>query len=120
MIKIGNIKIDDIDKLTDEERKKLILEIDDRIEDLRYHQSAWGHAGGVGGRMAMDAHQEIKDLEMLKSDLENGTHNYEIQEIERNIKRLKALRDDAIFFKKGKFKKEIAEKEQELETLKTR
>ena len=115
MIEIGNIS-----EMTDEEKKQKILEIEDRIEDLRDHQSMWRRAGGMGGRMAMDANQEIKDLEMIKGDLENGTHNYEIKELERNIKRLKTLRDEAIFFKRGKYKKELEEKEQELESLKTR
>ena len=103
-------------KITPEIQAK-IDEIDDKIEDLRDHQSMWFHAGGHGGRMAMQAHQEIHDLEMQKEDLMNGTHKYEIHELEMKKRRLLALKKESSLFKRSKISKSIKEVDQELEEL---
>ncbi len=100
-----------------EEKNKRIKEIDERIVLLKDHMVMWGRAGGMGGRMAMQANQEIKELEIEKSDLINGTNNLAILKKEKEIKRLKALKEEAMFLKRIKYSKEISKQEEELEML---
>ncbi|MBQ3436085.1 MAG: hypothetical protein IJH13_03620 [Bacilli bacterium] len=94
-----------------------IAEIDERIHDLREHGSMWAKAGGVGGRMAAQAYGEIKDLEMEKDDLINGTNNLGIKRKEEEIRQLKALRKEANFLKRMKYNKQITQQEAELEAM---
>ena len=103
-----------------ENKEERIKEIDKRIALLKDHTVMWGRAGGMGGKMAMQALTEIKELEMEKDDLINDTHNLEIRNKEREIKRLKALKEEAMFLKKMKYSKEISKQEEELNNLKTR
>ena len=100
------------------EKEMRINEIDKRIALLKDHTVMWGRAGGMGGKMAMQALAEIKQLEMEKDDLINGTNNLEISKKEIEIKRLKALKEEAMFLKKMKYSKEISKKEEELANLK--
>ncbi len=101
-----------------ENKEERINEIDKRITLLKDHMVMWGRAGGMGGRMAIQAHQEIKELEMEKDDLINSTNNLEISKKEREIKRLKALKEEVMFLKKFKYSKEISRQEKELNNLK--
>ena len=55
-----------VESISDEEKEKMIFELEDRIQKLIEHRSMWGHAGGMGGRMAMQATQEIKELKMQR------------------------------------------------------
>ena len=97
-----------------------IEEIEARIQDLKIHQMMWRKAGGVGPNMALKAEIELQDLEIKKQDILNGTNNYEIIKKEREIKRLKNLRNKAIIFQKRKYGKKIAAIEKELEKIKTK
>lgn len=100
--------------LTNEEKEEMIREINRRINGLSEHRIMWSRAGGMGGKMAMQASQEIHELKMQRDDLINGTHEFEIYKLEKEIKRLKLLRDDAILLQKRKLNKEIKKKEEEL------
>lgn len=109
-----------IENMSDEDRERL-SQVDDRIESLIEHRSMWFRAGGMGGRMAMDANQEISDLRVLRGDIINGTNNYEsLQErrkLQKEIRELRQLREDALFLKRYKLGKEIQEKEEKLRSL---
>ena len=59
---------DNKDEITTEYKK--------RIEDLKEHSSMWFRAGGMGGKMAMNAREEISYLEGIVKDLENDTTDF--------------------------------------------
>ena len=99
-------------EMTPEKKQKKIEELTDRIEELQSHRSMWGHAGGMGGSMAMKASQELHDLE-------NGTNSYEIYKLEMNLRSLKARKEDAILLKKYLLSKKIKSQEEELNRMKT-
>ena len=107
-----NLKIDSLNP----EKKEQLDKVEKKIKDLEEHRHMWFKAGGMGGRMAMDATTEIEDLKILRSDIINGTNHYakieEYREAVEELKRLKAKREKATFFKKFKIDKEIKEQEQ--------
>ena len=102
----------------EESKEKRIEEIDKRIEDLKKHATMWGRAGGRGGNMMLKAYEEIDELTIEKEDLINGTNKLEIYKIEKELKRLKAMKEYVNIFKKMIYNHEIKKREQELETLK--
>ena len=107
------------DNLTKEQKEEL-EKIEERIEDLKLHRGMWAKAGGVGGKMALQAITEIKLLEIKRDDIINGTNNYEITLKENEIKSLKHLKEQANILKKRKYSKQIKQSEEELENLKTK
>lgn len=101
----------------DNDKEQRIEQIDKRIKDLEEQRSMWFKAGGPGVRMAMQSVGEIEDLKMEKDDLINGTNNLGIKMKEREISELKRLRDEASFLQSHKYKKQINEREAELERM---
>lgn len=101
-----------------EAKQKRIEELDKAIADLREHMVMWGRAGGVGGRMAMQAYGQLQELELEREDLVNGTNKLAISRKEREIARLRALKEDAILLKKLRYKKELEKEEKALQELK--
>ena len=111
-----------------EEWKKRINEIDKRIEDLQNHSIMWSRAGGVGGRMAMQANSEIstlkkekerlvKQVELEKEDKTNGTNKLNIFLIQCKIEDLQEMKKQAKFIKKIKLKSQIFQEEQNLKNI---
>ena len=111
-----------------EEWQKRIKEIDERIFDLDVHRKMWASAGGMGGKMAMQAIGEVKSLETEKNrllkqieleeqDKINGTNNLKIFLVESEIERLKELKRTAQILKKLKLSRQIRKEEQELNEL---
>ena len=98
-------------------KEQRIVEIDKRLSTLKEQSLMWSKAGGVGGRMAAQAYGEIKDLEMEKDDLINGTNNLGIKRKEEEIRQLKALRSEANFLKKMKYNKQITQQQAELDAM---
>ena len=105
--------------LTDEQKDEL-KKIENKINELKSHRGMWAKAGGVGGRMALQAMSEIELLEIKRDDIINGTNKYEILLKEKEIKSLKLLREEATFLKRRKYSKQIKQSEEELENLKTK
>ncbi len=107
-----NLKSDDLNS----DKKEQLNKVEKRIKDLEEHRHMWFKAGGMGGRMAMEATTEIEDLKVLRSDIINGTNHYakieKYKQAVEELKRLKAQREKTIFFKRGKIDKEIKEQEQ--------
>ena len=100
--------------LTDEQKEEK------KINELKSQRGMWAKAGGVGGRMALQAMSEIKLLEIKRDDIIYGTHRYEVCLKEKEIKSLKLLREQATFLKRRKYSKQIKQSEEELENLKTK
>ena len=98
-------------------KDKRIHEIDTRITDLTEHMIMWRKAGGVGGGMAMHALSEIKELELEKYDLINGTNKLEILRTQKKLNSLRILRDKAKFIKRFRYNSEIKEVEGKLKIL---
>jgi hypothetical protein len=80
----------------------------------------WGKAGGRGSMMALQAQEEIKQLELEKNDLENGTNNLDIYLAEKKLKSLQYQKEDAFLIKKWIISNKIKRQEKELNTLKSR
>ncbi len=57
----------------DPEYASRIVWIDDRIKALEEHRTMWARAGGVGGRMAMQAIREVAELKEEKARIYKGT-----------------------------------------------
>lgn len=100
---------------TKEER---VRELDGRIADLKKHESMWAKAGGHGGMMAMNANAEVKELELEREDLINGTSKLAIYRIEKELERLTYLRRDANIFQRMSYNSKIKKLEKELYALK--
>ena len=98
-------------------KEERIKEIEQRIKGLEEHKAMWLRAGGVGGRMASDAVSEIKELELEKEDLINGTNNLEISRCQSKLAQLKRLRESANFIKKIQYNRQIKTAEAELQAL---
>lgn len=95
--------------------EEAINKINKRIKDLKEHQIMWLKAGGMGGRMAMDACSEIKSLEEEKKLLESGKSYKDIEDLKRitnEIRMLKYYREQVFFLKRNKITKEIEELEE--------
>ena len=99
----------------DKAGEERIQAIDMRIQNLREQQSMWARAGGGG--MAMKALWEIADLEMEKNDIINGTNNLGITQKEREIERLKIMRNEDTLLKKFSYNKQINQKNIELQEM---
>lgn len=99
-------------------KQERIQEIDERIKGLSEHAGMWAKAGGRGGRMLIDAYAEIKELELEREDLINGTNKLEIYRIERELRSLISLRSDANIFQKISYNSKIKKLEKELYSLK--
>ena len=91
-----------------------IKELDERITGLKEHASMWAKAGGRGGMMAMDARAEVKELELERYDLINGTNKLAIYRIEKELERLTYLRRDASVFQRVVYNSKIKKLEKEL------
>ena len=100
-----------------EEQKEELRKIDERIDDLRQHQSMWAKAGGMGGSMAIKAMGEIEDLEIKKKDIVNGTNNYKIITLGREIAKLKSVRRKATLLEKFSLSSEIRKRTRELNDI---
>lgn len=94
-----------------------INEINRRIKDLNEHMVMWSKSGGVGGRMAIEASEEIKELELEKEDLLNGTNNLKVYRIQKRLEQLRAQKKYAILFKKMLYSSKIKKAEAELQSL---
>jgi len=99
-------------------KEERIKEIDERIVDLKEHATMWARAGGRGGMMAMDARAEVKELELEREDLINGTNKLAIYRIEKELERLTYLRRDANVFQRVVYNSKIKKLEKELYALK--
>jgi hypothetical protein len=103
-----------------EDTKKRIEEIEKRIQELEKHMKMWRQAGGRGAMMALKAQEELKQLELEKNDLENGTNNLDIYLAEKKLKSLQYQKEDAYLIKKWIISNKIKRQEKELNTLKSR
>lgn len=99
-------------------KEERIKEIDERIAGLKEHATMWAKAGGRGGMMAMDARAEVKELELEREDLINGTNKLAIYKIEKELERLTYLRRDANVFQRVVYNSRIKKLEKELYSLK--
>ncbi len=99
------------------DKEQRIAEIDKRIQDLEQHREMWRKAGGHGKNMALQAFGEIRELELEKEDLINGTNNLKLYKLEKEKKRLEALKEDANFIKKMRYKKELENVNKELQAF---
>lgn len=103
-----------------EDTKKRIEEIEKRIQELEKHIKMWRQAGGRGSMMALQAQEEIKQLELEKNDLENGTNKLDIYLAEKKLTSLQYQKEDAYLIKKWIISNKIKRQEKELNTLKSR
>jgi len=87
-----------------------VLEIENRIEKLKNQAQSWSKIGGSGSIIAEDTYSEIKDLEVRKNDLINGTDNYKKLVIDREIKNLKSYRKTLSLLRKVKSNKQSYQK----------
>jgi len=101
-------------------KEERIKEIDERIKDLQAHMEMWEKVGGRGGMMAMNAHEELKELKLEREDLINGTNKLAIYRIEKELQRLTYLRRDANVFQRIGYNSKIKKLEKELYALKDR
>ena len=99
-------------------KEERVRELDKRIADLKEHASMWAKSGGRGGMMAMNAHAEVKELELERYDLINGTNKLAIYRIEKELERLTYLRRDANMFQRMSYNSKIKKLEKELYALK--
>ena len=93
--------------------KERLVEIEERIEDLKAHMNMWSRAGG--GRMSMQAISEIDSLEAEKARILDGSQE-KIDKIQGHISELQQLKAQchAInFIKKMKLNNEIKGYEKE-------
>ncbi len=89
-------KIDNaLEKYMREDKEQVINECNERIDGLKSHAKMWSKAGGVGGRMALNAHSEIKYLEGIVADLENGTTDHLASLYDDKIKYLEFIKSEA-------------------------
>lgn len=102
----------------EENKQNRIKEIEERIKDLEAHSIMWARAGGRGGKMALQADAEIKELKLEKEDLINGTNKLPIYKFEKEIDRLKSLKEYANIFKKMTYNHKLKKLEEELKPLK--
>ena len=73
-------------------------EINTYIEDLKEHSSMWFRAGGMGGKMAMKAREEISYLEGIVRDLESGTTDFLSSLYEKKLEYLNLIKKGASIF----------------------
>ena len=97
--------------------QKEINKIDKRIKDLEEHIPLWLKAKGLGKKMAINAFSEIKELQLKKEDLINGTHKYEIYKIKIEINQLNALKENANIIKKIQYNYNIKKNYKKLQLL---
>ena len=100
-----------MDNKLDAKYEKRLREIDKRVEDLKEHMVMWGRAGGAGGKMAMQANSEIKELLEEKERILSGTQK-RIDELE-DIKNILEL-----FKKRVKTRKRKEEYTSEIKEIK--
>ena len=77
----------------EENKQNRLKEIDERLKSLEEHAVMWGKAGGRGGKMMMMAYTEIEELRLEQEDLINGTNKLQIHKLEKEINRLKSLKE---------------------------
>lgn len=68
------------------------------IENLKEHSSMWFRAGGMGGKMAMNAREEISYLEGIVRDLESGTTDFLSSLYEKKLEYLNLIKKGASIF----------------------
>ena len=96
-----------------------LIEIDNKIEDLKEHKKMFVTAGGHGLKMALQVDEDIYKLEEEKSRIQNGTQE-KVDQIADKINELKLLKAQckAInFIKKTKINKKVHSYEQEMEQI---
>ena len=100
-----------------EDKNKKIEELEARIADLELHKDMWFRAGGMGGRMALQAMEEIDDLKLELEDLKKGTHYSMAAFLEDLIRRQKSMLADANYGKRKWFQELIDANQKELQEL---
>ena len=102
------------------DKEKRIQEIDKEIEDLEKRKSEWLDDDSFGFHLTFILDHDIAKLQLEKGDLLNGTNNYRIYQLEREINMLKMLRDQALFIGKISYGLKIKKTEKELESCKNK
>ena len=98
-------------------KEERIKEIEKEIAELEIRKEEWKNSNlGIPMNMILD--HDIARLQLEKGDLENGTHNYRIYQLEREINMLKMLKEQAIFIGKISYDIKIKKAKKELETYK--
>ena len=101
--------------------KERIESLDKEIRELKEHAIMRARAGHGGSNSVMTELERVKELELEKEDLINGTDKLStyrsekrIREIESEIRELKVLKDASNFLKKKQYDSELAALEKEL------
>lgn len=102
------------------DKEKRIQEIDKEIEDLEKRKFEWLDDDSFGFHLTFILDHDIAKLQLEKGDLLNGTNNYRIYQLEREINMLKMLRDQALFIGKISYGLKIKKTEKELESCKNK
>ncbi|MEE3343539.1 MAG: hypothetical protein VZS44_05570 [Bacilli bacterium] len=98
----------------DDYKKKELERIDKRIEKLKQHICSIGHDEDQPNSPT----KELKQLELEKEDLINGTHKLENFKLKERIRTLEQLKSEASILNKSKYNKLIKEAEEERIKLK--
>lgn len=104
----------------DNSTKERINKIDEEITELRSHAIMRARAGGRSNQV-IDTLERVKELELEKEDLINGTNKLaqykkekRIRNLKDEIEQLKALKKEVNIFKKKQYDSKIEDLEKEL------
>lgn len=102
--------------------KERLNELNERLKELISHSSMWAKSGGMGGKMAMQAQQEIEDLKAERTRILNGTQE-KYEQIQDKINELKELKRQCHiiqFIKKKQLDNEITQYQKQQNELSKR
>lgn len=102
------------------DKEKRIQEIDKEIADIEKRKAEWQNGDKFGLHFAFILDHDIARLQLEKGDLLNGTNNYRIYQLEREISMLKMLKEQALFVGKISYGIKIKKTEKELESCKNK
>ena len=83
-------------------KQELIIKYEQRVKELEEHSEMWAKSSGVGGRMAVEAYNEIEQLKKIIEDLNNGTFDFILELYDKKIDYLNFIKEDANFFQARK------------------
>lgn len=102
------------------DKEKRIQEIDKEIADIEKRKAEWQDNDNFGLHLSFILDHDIAKLQLEKGDLLNGTHNFKIYQLEREISMLKMLKEQALFVGKISYGIKIKNAERELESYKNK
>lgn len=102
------------------DKETRIKEIDEELKELKQRKNEWKDNKSIGIPMSLIIDHDIDKLLLEKGDLENGTHNYRIYQLEKEIDMLKMLRAQAVLLGKLTYSIKIKNAEKELDLYKNK